>query len=101
LNTKILDTFTHLGIYCLSRYNTSQKWPVFNKKFNFFVLTRLQAINSIFEAQGWDFEVTSGKIESVTVNVPWNRLMSEDSFVEVNGLCLHLRPHARAKEDGE
>lgn len=60
-----------------------------------------QAINSIFEAQGWDFEVTSGQIGSVTVNVPWNCLMSEDSFVEVNNLRLCLRPQPRAKDDGE
>ena len=43
----------------------------------------------------------SGVIESVTVGIPWNCLMSEDSFVEVNKLCLVLRPMPRAKDDGK
>ena len=45
--------------------------------------------------------MTSGHIRSVTVGVPWNCLMSEDSFVEVDGLCLCLRPQPRVKDDGE
>lgn len=61
----------------------------------------LQSINSIFEAQGWDFEVVSGEIRSVTVGIPWNCLMSEDSFVEVDSLRLCLRPQPRAKDDGK
>lgn len=65
------------------------------------IFVQFQAINGIFEAQGWDFEVTSGRIGSVTVGVPWNCLMAEDSFVEVDGLCLCLRPQPRAKDDGE
>ncbi|CRL03003.1 CLUMA_CG016444, isoform A [Clunio marinus] len=77
---------------CLDLYNG--KGSVYN------VNLCCEAINSIFEAQGWDFEVTSGQIGSVTVNVPWNCLMSEDSFVEVSDLRLCLRPQARAKDDG-
>lgn len=66
-----------------------------------FALLLFQSINSIFEAQGWDFEVTSGEISSVTVGIPWNCLMSEDSYVEVNNLRLCLRPQPRAKDDGK
>lgn len=59
-----------------------------------------QAINNIFETQGWDFEVTEGHIGSVCINVPWHALMTEDSFVEVKDLYLCLRPHPRTKNDG-
>lgn len=55
----------------------------------------------MFEAQGWDFEVTNGEIGNLAVNVPWNCLMLEDSVVEVSNLYLCLRPLARAKDDGE
>ncbi|CAO1344881.1 unnamed protein product [Diamesa serratosioi] len=55
------------------------------------------AINSIFEQQGWDFEVTGGHVGSLTLKVPWNCLMSEDSLVEVSDLYLCLRPQPRAK----
>lgn len=60
----------------------------------------LQTINSLFEAQGWDFEIKNGEIGSLAVDVPWNCLMSEDSVVEVNNLYLCLRPHSRTKDDG-
>lgn len=55
----------------------------------------------MFEAQGWDFEVTNGEIGNLAVNVPWNCLMLEDSVVEVSNLYLCLRPLARVKDDGE
>lgn len=64
---------------------------------DFLILTNTQAINSIFEQQGWDFEVTGGHIGSLMLKVPWNCLMSEDSLVEVSDLYLCLRPQPRAK----
>lgn len=45
--------------------------------------------------------MTSGNIGSVSVGIPWNRLMSEDSHVEVEDLYLCLRPHARSKDDSD
>lgn len=65
------------------------------------IIITLQAINNVFETQGWDFEVTNGEIGNLAVNVPWNCLMLEDSVVEVSNLYLCLRPLTRAKDDGE
>lgn len=43
-------------------------------------------------------EVTGGRIGSVTVNVPWNAPMTEDSYIEVGNLFISLRPMARQKD---
>jgi autophagy-related protein 2 len=47
------------------------------------------------EDQGWGIEVTNGRIGSVSVNIPWNALMTADSFIEVTGLHISFRPKAR------
>lgn len=39
-----------------------------------------------------------GRIGSITVNVPWNALMTEDSFVQVDSLFISLRPLSRPKD---
>lgn len=39
-----------------------------------------------------------GRIGSITVNVPWNALMTEDSFVQVDGLFISMRPLSRPKD---
>lgn len=69
---------------------------------NFLTKSRLlcfKALNEICESQGWDVEVTGGRIGSVTVNVPWNAPMTEDSYIEVGNLFISLRPMARQKDD--
>lgn len=45
--------------------------------------------------------MTSGSIGSVSVGIPWNKLMAEDSHVEVEDLYLCLRPHARSKDNSD
>lgn len=95
------DFYAFDGDFCDAFVETDykSKWLVLTDDVFAFLL--FQSINSIFEAQGWDFEVTSGEISSVTVGIPWNCLMSEDSYVEVNNLRLCLRPQPRAKDDGK
>lgn len=68
--------------------------------FNTVFLLTQQALNELCEEQGWGVEVTGGHIGRITVNVPWNALMVKDSFVEVDGLSIALRPLAREAEDG-
>lgn len=55
-------------------------------------------MNELCEGQGWGLEVIGGRIGSVTVNVPWNALMTEDSYIEVTDLNISLRPQARNKD---
>ena len=42
--------------------------------------------------------MTGGRIGAITVNIPWNALMTEDSFVEVKDFFIAIRPQPRAKE---
>lgn len=44
--------------------------------------------------------MVGGRIGSVTVTVPWNALMTEDSFIHVDRLFISIRPHVRPKDDG-
>lgn len=37
-------------------------------------------------------EVVEGHLGSVTVNVPWNALMSEDGYIEISNLYLAIKP---------
>lgn len=37
-------------------------------------------------------EVVEGHLGSVTVNVPWNALMSEDGYIEIANLYLAIKP---------
>lgn len=57
-----------------------------------------QALNDLCENQGWDIEVKAGHIGKIDVNIPWNALMSEDSFVEITELYFELRPKCRPKD---
>uniref|UniRef100_A0A6B2EBD1 Autophagy-related protein 2 n=1 Tax=Phlebotomus kandelakii TaxID=1109342 RepID=A0A6B2EBD1_9DIPT len=57
-----------------------------------------EALNELCQSQGWALEVIEGYLGSVTVNIPWNALMTEDSFIEVSGLYLALKPKPTAKE---
>lgn len=50
------------------------------------------------ECQGWDIEVKAGHIGKIDVNIPWNALMSEDSFIEITELYFELRPKSRPKD---
>lgn len=55
-------------------------------------------MNELCESQGWDIEVTAGHIGQIDVNIPWNALMSEDSFIEITDLYFELRPKCRPKD---
>uniref|UniRef100_A0A7G3AGM6 Autophagy-related protein 2 n=1 Tax=Lutzomyia longipalpis TaxID=7200 RepID=A0A7G3AGM6_LUTLO len=57
-----------------------------------------EALNELCQSQGWALEVIEGYLGSVTVNIPWNALMTEDSYIEVSGLYLALKPKPTAKE---
>lgn len=50
------------------------------------------------ENQGWDIEVKAGHIGKIDVNIPWNSLMQEDSYVEIKDLYLEIRPKCRPKD---
>uniref|UniRef100_T1GM85 Autophagy-related protein 2 n=1 Tax=Megaselia scalaris TaxID=36166 RepID=T1GM85_MEGSC len=47
------------------------------------------------EEQGWGVEVTGGHIGQVTVTVPWNALLIDDSSIEVTNLQISLKPKPR------
>ncbi|XP_031632964.1 autophagy-related protein 2 homolog B [Contarinia nasturtii] len=57
-----------------------------------------EALNDLCENQGWDIEVIAGHIGRIDVNIPWNALMSEDSFVEITDLYFEIRPKCRPKD---
>ncbi|XP_068148275.1 autophagy-related protein 2 homolog A [Drosophila tropicalis] len=56
---------------------------------------KVNAFNDLFEDQGWAFEVVSGHIGCLSVVVPWNALMTNDSSLEISDLTITLRPVTR------
>lgn len=60
-----------------------------------FFLIYLQSVNELCEEQGWGVEVTGGHIGKVTVTVPWNALLIDDSSIEVTNLQISLKPKPR------
>lgn len=42
--------------------------------------------------------MTGGRIGTITVNVPWNAMMTDDSYIRVEGLYITVRPLARQKD---
>ncbi|KAM7346426.1 autophagy-related 2 [Cochliomyia hominivorax] len=62
------------------------------------VSLRVEALNELLDAQGWPFEFTDGQIGLLTVSVPWNALMTNDSSIEASDVVLCLRPVKRAHE---
>ncbi|XP_017127168.1 autophagy-related protein 2 homolog A [Drosophila elegans] len=59
------------------------------------IFLKVNAFNDLFEDQGWAFEVVSGHIGCLTVVVPWNALMTNDSSLEISNLTITLRPVTR------
>jgi len=59
------------------------------------IFLKVNAFNDLFEDQGWAFEVVSGHIGCLTVVVPWNALMTNDSSLEIHNLTITLRPVTR------
>ncbi|XP_039485228.1 autophagy-related protein 2 homolog A [Drosophila santomea] len=59
------------------------------------IFLKVNAFNDLFEDQGWAFEVVSGHIGRLTVVVPWNALMTNDSSLEIHNLTITLRPVTR------
>lgn len=59
------------------------------------IYLKVDAFNDLFEDQGWAFEVVSGHIGCLTVVVPWNALMTNDSSLEISNLTITLRPVTR------
>lgn len=59
------------------------------------VALNCKSLNELCEAQGWGVEVTGGRIGQITVQVPWNAIMTNDSSIEVNDLFISLRPVQR------
>lgn len=51
----------------------------------------------MFEEQGWAFEVISGHIGCLTVMVPWNALMTNDSSLSITDMTITLRPVTRCQ----
>ncbi|XP_055847231.1 autophagy-related protein 2 homolog A [Episyrphus balteatus] len=59
------------------------------------VALNCKSLNELCEAQGWGVEVTGGHIGLITVQVPWNAIMTNDSLIEVSDLFISLRPVQR------
>ncbi|KAL7738704.1 hypothetical protein ACLKA6_001076, partial [Drosophila palustris] len=60
---------------------------------------KVNALNELFEEQGWAFEVISGHIGCLTAMVPWNALMTNDSSLNISDLTITLRPVTRCPSD--
>ncbi|XP_033148965.1 LOW QUALITY PROTEIN: autophagy-related protein 2 homolog A [Drosophila busckii] len=58
---------------------------------------KVNALNELFEEQGWAFEVVSGHIGCLTAMVPWNALMTNDSSLCISDLTITLRPVTRCQ----
>ncbi|KAH8417293.1 hypothetical protein KR222_008007 [Zaprionus bogoriensis] len=58
---------------------------------------KVNALNELFEEQGWAFEVISGHIGCLTVMVPWNALMTNDSSLSISDMTITLRPVTRCQ----
>ena len=69
-----------------------------NNMFNRYFFYIFQALNELCEGQGWGIEVTGGHIGSVTVSIPYEALLTKDSFIEVTNLTVTLRPKAREND---
>ena len=65
------------------------------------VSLRVESLNELLETQGWPFEFTDGQIGLLTVSVPWNALMTNDSSIEASDVVLCLRPVKRLHEGHE
>lgn len=65
------------------------------------VSLRVEALNELLETQGWPFEFTDGQIGLLTVSVPWNALMTNDSSIKASDVVLCLRPVKRLHEGHE
>ncbi|TMW45383.1 hypothetical protein DOY81_009531 [Sarcophaga bullata] len=65
------------------------------------VSLRVESLNELLESQGWPFEFTDGQIGLLTVSVPWNALMTNDSSIEASDVVLCLRPVKRLHEGHE
>lgn len=61
----------------------------------------MQSLNDLCESQKWPVEVVEGHLGSVTVNVPWNALMSEDGYIEIANLYLAVKPRPIDATDGK
>ncbi|XP_067647283.1 autophagy-related protein 2 homolog B [Eurosta solidaginis] len=59
------------------------------------VSLNVNAFNKLFEDQGWSLEIISGHIGLLTVTVPWNALMSNNSYIEVEDAFIVVRPVQR------
>ncbi|XP_055908295.1 autophagy-related protein 2 homolog B isoform X2 [Eupeodes corollae] len=59
------------------------------------VALNCKSLNELCETQGWGVEVTGGHIGLITVQVPWNAIMTNDSSIEVSDLFISLRPVQR------
>lgn len=46
-------------------------------------------------SQGLPIEILEGHVASVSVSIPWSAPLSDDSFVDVSGLVVTIRPKAR------
>jgi len=57
----------------------------------------VDALNEFSEEQGFPIEFLDGSIAEVSVSVPWSALLSENSSVEIKGLCLVIHPRQQTK----
>ncbi|XP_020295971.1 autophagy-related protein 2 homolog B isoform X2 [Pseudomyrmex gracilis] len=55
----------------------------------------VQALNEVSEQQHLPVDFVDGFISEISLSVPWSALLSEASYVEVNGLRLTVQPRQR------
>lgn len=59
-------------------------------KFSFF-----QALNDLGDQHNLPFEFVDGYISQMSVSIPWASLLTDSSYVEVNGMVITVQPKQR------
>ncbi|CAD7003844.1 unnamed protein product [Ceratitis capitata] len=87
----------YLGQYLEENLNIEQlKIDLYNGKATVKnVSLNVDALNNLFDTQGWVVDVISGKFGTLTVSVPWNALMSNSSCIEIEDAIISVRPVQR------
>lgn len=71
-----------------------------NKKQIFYITTSVyiqffQELNELGDKQNWPLIIKKGRIEDMSIKVPWTKNTEVDSLLMVNGLSLTVQPKTR------
>ncbi|XP_014205961.1 autophagy-related protein 2 homolog B [Copidosoma floridanum] len=59
----------------------------------------VQAFNEMSEKYNLPVDLISGSADKIVANIPWTRLLTESTYIEITGLKLVLKPKPRLKPD--